>query len=252
MRDFNNDGILIGKPYQAVNEESEIQKYPIGLVYEAFGKRWRYCRAAATITPGKRGCPNLATSPWTGGDVTYGIGSDINTATGVLGGNYLDIITNVAHARTLDEFQDGIITLYPAAGIAIHQYRVIGNDVGVDTTHFRLYIDPPLAAAEVLTPCDISPSPYMNVGAPASVGTAFSVVVVPEILVTSGYFFWGQTRGPCWVTPNAGFTTASTRELEWHTNGTVKAAAGVALQRAGYLLHGNASDDDCHIMLLLE
>jgi len=70
--------------------------------------------------------------------------------------------------------------------------------------------------------------------------------------VTSGYYFWGQTRGPAWVTPNAGWNTAATRECEWHTNGTIKAATGVALQRAGYLLVNNTDADDAHIMLMLE
>ncbi len=252
MRDFNPNGEIVGRPYQSVLEESLTQKYPIGTVYESWGKRWRYCQAVATITPGHRGCPNMAASPWTGSCALYGCGSNESTASGTIGNNYVDVVT-AAHLHTLDEFQGGILTLYPAAGIAIHQYRIIGNDAGSSTTAFRIYIDPPLAATEVLTPCDIAPSPYKNIGAPASVGVDYSVVCVPEILVTSAYYFWGQTRGPCYVAAATGdWTTASSRNIVWHTNGCVKIDAANGLQHAGFLLHGTATNGDTHIQLLLE
>lgn len=253
MRDFNTDGVIVGRPYQAVNEESATQKYPVGTIYESYGKRWRYCLAAATITPGKRGCPNLAPASWTAGAMS--MGSDSTTVTGIIGDRKVLIFTggDYDEPHGVDYFQGGILNVFPAAGIAIHQYRIIGNDASFTSdTYMWVYIDPPLIANETSTPCDVMCSPYKNVGAPASVGTAYSVVCVPEILVTSGYYFWGQTKGPCWVTPNAEWTTASTREAEWHTNGTIKAAAGVALQRAGYIIYCNSADADAYIMLQLE
>ena len=42
MRDFNVNGEIVGRPYQAVNEQSLTQKYPIGMKYESWGKIWRY------------------------------------------------------------------------------------------------------------------------------------------------------------------------------------------------------------------
>lgn len=253
MRDFNPEGMIYGRPAQAVNEQSLTQKYPIGTIYEAWGKRWRYCKAVETITPGKRGCPNMAVATWTAGQ--FSMGSDQTTITGTIGSSEVIIFTGADYdlAHAIDLFQGGQITVFPAAGVAIHEYRIVGNDLSYTSdTYMKVYIDPPLAATEASTPCDLIPSPYARVGAPASVGTGRSVVVVPEILVTDTYYFWGQTRGPCWVTPNAGWTTASTRVCEFHTDGTIKAGAGVALQHAGYLLQANAADDDSHIMLMLE
>ncbi len=253
MREFNCDGIIVGRPYQSVHEYSATQKYPVGMVYEPFGHRWRYCRAAAEITPARRGCPNLTQNPWTAGG--YSFGADGCTVTGVAGSNSVILTQSGDYdiERTLDCFQDGILTLFPASGIPIWQYRIIGNDLSyTSNTLVKLYIDPPLVEAAVAVPCDGMPSPYMNVGDGESVGTQLSVVVVNELIVTNGYYFWGQTRGPAWVTPNAGFNTAATRECEWHTNGTIKAAAGVALQRAGYILVNNTDSDDAHIMLQLE
>jgi hypothetical protein len=191
------------------------------------------------------------TPPWTGADDGYGIGSDTGTASGTKGERFLDIVS-AAHLHTLDEFEDGVITLYPAAGIEIFNYRIVGNDKGSSATAFRLYVDVPLHEDAVLVPCDISPSIYSAVGAPASVGTYGTVVCVPEILVTSAYYFWGQTSGRCFVTPNAGITAASTRTVCFHTNGTIKAFAAGALQIAGNLLALNSADDDAVIQLMLE
>jgi len=255
MRDFTVDGVLVGRPHQSVHEQSATQKYPIGTIYEAFGKRWRYSRAAAAITIARRGCPNLAQNPWDAGG--YSFGCDACLATGILGENYVDVFLDTDYdiERTVDVFQGGILTAYPAAprDDEIFQYHILGNDPShTSNTYVRIYLDPPPQEAWTDVPVDGMPSPYMNVGASGSVGTQASVIIVPEIQVTSGYYFWGQTRGPAWVTPNAEWNTAATREAEWHTDGTIKAAAGVALQRAGYLLQESSDAADSHIMLMLE
>lgn len=260
MRDFNCDGIVVGRPYQSVLEQSAVQKYPAGMIFDAFGRRWRYCRAVAAITPARRGCPALIYDTWLASTATTRpqFGSDGSTATGLIGSNEV-IVTFAADYDTLrpeDVMQDGLLTLFDAAGLILDEHRIIGNDVSYTTTlandTVKIYIDPPLARTAVAVPCDGLPSPYMFCGDGESVGTATSVICVNPIIVTSGSWFWGQTRGPCWVTPNAGWQTAGTRECEWHTNGTIKAAAGVALQRAGYLLAENTDSDDAHIMLMLE
>jgi len=258
MRDFTVDGVLIGRPHQTVHEQSATQKYPIGTIYEAFGKRWRYSRAAAAITIARRGCPNLAQNPWTPGG--YSFGRDECTATGVLGENYVIVSLGAAYdiGTVVDAFQGGILTAYPAAprDDEIFQYHILGNDASYQVTladdTVKIYLDPPPQEAWVAVPVNGLPSPYMNVGASGSVGTQSSVIVVPEIQVTNGSFFWGQTKGPAWVTPNPVWNDASKREAEWHTDGTIRAAAGIALQRAGYLLTDNTDADDAHIMLMLE
>jgi uncharacterized membrane protein len=260
MRDFNSEGYIQGRPYQGIMEQSATQKYPIGMILDVFGRRYRYCRAAANITPARRGCPALIYDTWKASTATTSpqFGSDGTTVTGLEGDNFV-IATFGADYDTLrpvDCLQDGLLTLFDAAGLIIDEHRIIGNDLSYTTTlandTCKIYIDPPLARDHTAVPADGLPSPYNYCGDGGSVGTMTSVIVVNPIIVTSGYYFWGQTRGPCWVTPNAGWQTAATRECEWHTDGTIKAAAGVALQRAGYLLAENTDSDDCHIMLMLE
>jgi len=262
MREFNCDGIIVGRPDQTIHEASTTQKYPIGTIFEAFGKRYRYCRASAAIGVPRRGCPTLIHNPWLNSTATTApqFGSDQATATGVIGENEL-IITlgaNYDTVRPIDVLQDGIITLFYATG-EILQYRIIGNDLSYAVTlpddRVKLYIDPPLSIATAAVPCDCLPSPYNFVIASDSGTTQTSVICVPEIIVASGSFFWGQTRGPAWVTPNAGWNTANYRMCRWHTNGTILPAldnTALAYQLAGYLLAESADADDAHIMLLLE
>lgn len=260
MREFNCDGTIVGRPTQGILEQSATQKYPIGTIFDSFGRRYRYCRAAEAITPARRGCPALIYDTWLASTATTKpqFGSDATTVTGLAGDDFV-IATFGADYDTLrpvDCLQDGLLTLFDAAGLIIDEHRIIGNDLSYLTTlandTCKIYIDPPLVRDHTAVPADGLPSPYNYCGDGGSVGTATSVICVPPIIVTSGYYFWGQTKGPAWVTPNAGWQTASTRECEWHTDGTIKAAAGVALQRAGYLLAENTDSDDCHIMLMLE
>lgn len=260
MREFNCDGTVVGRPAQGILEQSATQKYPIGTVYEAFGRRYRYCRAAAAITPARRGCPALIYDTWLASTATTKpqFGSDASAGTGLAGDDFLVVTFGIDYdtLRPVDCLQDGLLTIFDAAGLILDEHRIIGNDAsylvsGADDT-IKVYIDPPLARDYTAVPVDGLPSPYNYCGDGGSVGTMTSVICVNPIIVSSGYYFWGQTRGPAWVTPNAGWQTAATREAEWHTDGTIKAAAGVALQRAGYLLAECTDSDDAHIMLMLE
>jgi hypothetical protein len=263
MRDFNVDGVLVGRPYQTVHEQSATQYYPVGMIYEAFGKRWRYFKAAANITIARRGCPNLSQNPWDAGG--YSFGCDSCLATGVLGENYVIVTLGADYdnvSRTVDCFQGGILTMYPPAPREdeIFQYHILGNDAsynGSGTAHdtIKIYLDPPPQESWTDVPVDGMPSPYMFVGASGSGTANTSVIVVPEIQVTNEYYFWGQTRGPAWVTPTAGWNDADHRMARWHTDGTIQAAlddSGEAYQVAGYLLAENSDSDDAHIMLMLE
>ena len=253
MRDFDCNGEIVGRPVQAVNEESLVQKYPIGIKYDSWGKRWRYCHAVAGIAVAHRCAFNLATSPWTGADDGYSIGSGgggAGTITGSAGDTKV-LVTTAAHLHTLDEFQNGILNVFIAATPnQVWQFRVIGNDVGYDTTHFYAYIDPPLPVAMAAAPCDMMPSPYMNTADDGTTST--TVVCVPELVITSGYYYWGQTLGPCYVS-GYGSTTVNQRTIGANIPaGSSEAYATIGKQCIGWMIAANAADDDSTIMLTLE
>ena len=190
---------------------------------------------------------------WTAGAMS--MGSDATSVTGSQGDSRVLVTTGADYDEThaKDYFFGGTLTIFPSAGDVIYRHAITGNDASFGSdVYFYAYIDPPLAADCSAVPCDVMSSPYAYVGAPGSVGTGYSVICVPSVLVTQYYYFWGQTRGPCFITPNAEWTTASTREAEFHTDGTIKAGAGVALQRAGFIIYCNSADADANVMLMLE
>jgi hypothetical protein len=268
MRDQTYDGnIYGGRPTQSVHEQSGTQKYPLGTLYEAFGKKWRYCKAFnGNITPAHRGCPSSNESPWQAAWTTAGgegFGSGASTATGYEGEDWFILTLGAKDdvARVVDQLQGGLITLYRPAprDNEIFQFRIMGNDLPYQTTlandTMKIYVDPPLLEDYAAVPCDGSQSLYRGIEPPVTMGTSRSVIVVPEIIVTSHYYFWGQTRGPCFVTPGvAGWITVNTRGVRFGANGCVWpiVEADGGYQYAGYLLHDNTTLDDSHIMLMLE
>jgi hypothetical protein len=262
LKDFNEDGILRGRPYQEINVASTTQYYPVGTKFERHGRTYRYCKAAAAITISHRGCPNLAYIPWHS-ENTY-TSKMYRVVSGDSGAKECIVTLDdscVTNSQTKDYFAGGWLVMFHS-GSVIAQFRVTGSDVSYVSTasgsnyeDIKIYLDEALPWALVADTDigDLHPSPYMNVGASTSVGTYGSVVCVPGIDVASGSWFWGQTKGPCWVTPNAGITTAAVRDVYFHTNGTIKVNSGDGLQRAGYLLDfGDGSQDDALIMLQLE
>jgi hypothetical protein len=252
MREFDKEGTVVGTPYQSVMEASTTQKYPIGTLYETFGSRWRYCKAASAITVPHRGCPAMQPASWTAGVMS--MGSDQTTVTGAIGDTKVLIFTGADYdlAHALDYFQGGELVIFGSThGPA--QYRIIGSDVSfTSNTYMYIYINPALVTAEAGVACDVMANPYAFVGAAVDVVNTHSVVCVPHIAVASGSFFWGQTKGPCFITSSTEWKTASTREAEFGVGGTIKAGAGVALQHAGFQIHVTTADEDSYIMLKLE
>jgi len=258
MRPFNVKGIVEGRPYQTPHQQSAVQLYPIGTKLEAYGKTWRYCKAAENITIARRGAPALIYNPWKAGDPQFG--SDGATVSGTIGESF--VVATFAGdydvAKAADVLQGGLLTLYPASprDDEIFEYTILGNDAsyGADV-YCKIYVYPALSETWAACPADGLPSPYSAIGASGSGTTTRSFLVVPEIQVTSAHYFWGQTRGPAWVTPNAGWQTANYRSCAFHTNGTIIPyldSSGVAKQYCGYLLADNVDADDAHIMLMLE
>jgi hypothetical protein len=251
MREFDKEGTVVGVPYQSVMEESAVARYPIGTLYEKFGARWRYCKAYEAITIPHRGCAAMQPASWTAGVMS--MGSDSTTVTGIKDDTKVLIFTggdyDIAHA--VDYFQGGMMVIFTAT--EIQQHRIIGNDASfTSNTYMYIYIEPGLLVARDGIACDVMSNPYAFVGSSASVGTGESVVCVPQITVQSGYYFWGQTKGPCFVTPSTEWKTASTRMAEFGVGGTIKAGTGVALQIAGFQIYDTTDDEDSYIMLMLE
>ena len=254
MRDFNTNGLLVGKPSQRTSEVSTIQKYPIGTVYENHGKRFRYCRACAASTITHTGLPNMSLH---GGDTGGGVYGVMGTI-GYKGnkGDMFVIMANVANGNPqtifpLDWFYNGTINFYiPHADYTdLLSMRISGSDVATAAA-VKLYLDEPL-------PCDIAvtvfaeahPSPYLNIGANDSVGADYAAVVVNHVELAIGDYFWGQTRGPCYVCRNVGVDTSARRKV--FISGLIEDEASNDIrQQVGYAIMPRLSDG--MVMLMLE
>ena len=263
LGDMNDDGVVRGRPYQEVGEIAAAQNYPIGMKLERHGRIYRYCKAYEAITITNRGCPNMVDYPWIATSVRSAKFVSCNSF--VAGDRKItltvdDVVEGDPYAAlTKNYFTGGFINCFFDTN-AIQTIRVSGNEIGTvnassaANTDIILYLDEPFAK-NYASGCsvDLYASPYIAVGASGSKTAYASVVVVPHVAVTSGYFFWGQTQGPCWVTPTAGITTANVRDVVFHSDGTVKVNTGDGLQRAGYIMYkGDGSQDDSTIMLQLE
>lgn len=253
MRDFNTDGMVVGRPYQEIYEQSLIQKYPIGMIHQRHGRRWRYSYAAETFVFAHRGCPNLNIVPGdTGGDV-HGIEKNLY-ATAKAGET--SVLVQNAAAGTLfpvDYFVGGLMVVF-STGLNpdIFCLRVSGNDL-FSATYGKVYLDEPLPVdMTIVFGVNLHPSPYSRVGSSQSGAATKTVVVVPSIKVTAGNWFWGQTKGPCWVTPSP---YGGGRNKVWNTDGTIidatttdiRQLAGVAMARDATGTYG-----DGVILLMLE
>lgn len=265
MRDFNSDGVLVGRPKLGLNYHGSEQIYPCGTIHERHGRRYRYCHAVEDFVFAGRGNPNLAHIPWHA-ENTYGVRGAVKVAVKA-GDNKVIVKINdsiVTNSRIPDYFVDGVAWMLEpneagTAGYVVIRPRISGSDISYADTDasyedILIYLDEPLikdiAAAQQ---CDLYPSPYRNIGASASVGVYASVVCVACSEADDGDWFWGQTRGPCWCTPTAGITAGATRMVVFANDGAIKAAPGSAEQIAGYLLHrGDGAQDDAEIMLMLE
>jgi hypothetical protein len=271
MRDINMEGLVVGRPRQDIHEQSAVQIYPAGIMHERHGRRFRYCHAAEAIPLPHRGSPNLAYVPWHTDNIYACKGLSVNAAAAgdkkitVTFDDYIKD-TSPYNAKIEDYFQGGYAVVFNIAadnGI-IGVFRISGSEISTVNADSAanedmiIYLDEALPYAltpdaDPATSVDLYPSPYRNQGAGASVGTLGRVTAIPMIAITSGYWFWGQTKGPAWVTPTAGITTANVHEVVFHTDGTVKVNTGDGLQRAGYMImRGDGSADDSLIMLDLE
>ena len=265
MTDINQSGRMEGKLRDDfdVFHPSATQLYPIGFEMTLHGRTWRYSRAAEAITVAHRGLPCLVDYPWIATSLyslkglstnDMSVGAALRKSIVVEADDYSQDTTPYASIKK-NFFAGGFCNIfYSSALIGCH--RITGSEIATANAttaanlDIILYFDEPLPTAiDASCTMDVYPSPYMCCGASDS-GTGWSsFVAVAPCAVTADYFFWGQTKGPCWVTPNVGITATGVRDMCFHTNGTIKLPVA-GLQRAGYIMYkGDNTQDDAMIML---
>jgi len=262
-------GTLEGK-WQSIYEESAIQNFPIGTRFQLDDRVFRYCKATTALRA-LNGAKN-ANYPREGSTaaVVYVAGTDQVT----LAMN--DHGTDYVAEQVADYWKDGYIwIMYPSDTTQYGQiYRIKSSSVAFGTIPAK-YVTLTLYEALKATIAASSwhtawANPYSNVK--KSDSARMSVICVPLIPVTSGYYFWGQTWGPIFMSCShaAPGLTDNDREIYFHESreGEIVPGSQVVFtagqpfnQRAGFLLTnttpwtnvGDASEPggDSFIMLQL-
>ena len=216
------------------------QRYVLGQrLKRPDGSVYRYCLATTGGVDGYHACNALAT------DVI----AEVLTIAAAIGDTQFAITET---GFTKNQLQGAYVFIYDASGGGQKRY-VTGNEASGSTTTI-IYVSEPFDQAIAGTEyCEMFANPY-SLCTKTATGKA-SAVAVPACTADSGEYFWGQTRGPCVVSPGETITPSGHRRgVGFGTNGAVFLLynhhdAGMAY--AGYVLNYNSNDGPL-IMLQLE
>lgn len=218
---------------------------------------FRYCKAAAALGGLMRAAINSNYAPGCTGHANEDGFEGAPSAAVAAGGVSVTFADTTARAK--DYYQDGYLVTYPSGHYQMQRIR--SSDVGAGTT-VTVYLEEELTTA-ITTSTGLTAylSPYSAVKAGMSTNQYYEAFVcVPPRPVTSGYYFWGQVRGPCGITPHGGTwpgSAANYRDVFFWIDGTIDPSSVAdptsGYQRAGYLLSSTVSSyGDLFVYLQLD
>lgn len=223
---------------------STTKAFPIGMKgVMPDGRVFRYCLADANLGN------HLGAAS---GDVIH----EQQTAGALEAGDF--DITIVMGSGAEDKYAGGFIEIHPPAGGVVQAaLKVKGNDASGGTNMVLHLAEPILVDVDDDTFTGLHESAYNSII--VKTGGTTSVVVVPRVAITSGEYFWGQTRGPTICTAGFGSgqgKTANERSVWFNTDGAIGCPTDLTItegyQYAGYMIHDTAATDDIFFYLQLE
>ena len=258
------DGLVVNKQYsgggliangvdQDIDVESQTQNFEIGTRLVIDDRVFRYCKAGDTLRSMLEG-------------LNAGVPTECNThgVESAAGSDEVTILDETA--RVVDYYKGGYIWImkipHEATGLG-QFYRIKSstvNDPGGGGTFVTLTLERTLAFAVPATTWTTTwTNIYGNVR-PGILAKA-SLVCMPLIPVTSGYYFWGQTWGPIFL--QCGYSPGSKnydREFYYKSDhyGVLPGSeidfsslGNVIPQRIGFLLVNTVNGTDNFMMLQL-
>jgi hypothetical protein len=218
-----------------IYSESATQLYPLGTRLQVDDRVFRYCRAGSAID---RFIAGANTDQWT-------LTNEEPNASAAAGATSMSVVNTTA---TINQYAGGWVVIFTDP---LQMRRILANDAsdGTDTT---VYLDGGLEEAVTKDSTWVTgyPSIYYDVRSPATISSYvdyISFVCVPVINVTSTYYFWGQTWGPCYGVADVTVpgSAANQREIYFATSGNLSDygdnEAGTGAQYAGFLLPRTSS-----------
>jgi hypothetical protein len=213
---------------QGLFEISSVAKHDLGTRMQlADGRVFYYALSGGTATAGKPLTPTIQATPANYLNMAV-------TAAAAIGDTKVSI-TNGGDVLVADEFAGGFLGVYTTG----EQYKVshhaaVAGGAGVD-----IYLHDPLRVAmTTASKVNLSGSPYWKVKNYTAV-TDF-IVGVPTVSITSGYYGWVQTWGPCNILNSVALDNGEVAGLAAAGAGTVKwaTAADAVLHTTPMIGHG--------------
>ena len=238
--------------------ESAVQRYPIGTQFKRDGRIYRYCKAGEAMAVGHQGFLKVSRTVCPGG--TGGGGSEAALYQAAAAEDTVIWLGDTTD-RAKDYYEDGFMVVMNDL-LHYNRYRIIGSDIATTLDYVKVKIAPPgLKAAHAIAAGTVGAyrSPWIDIRSMLTAANQswFSPVGMAPFAITSGYFFWLQTAGPCWGTGASTWPgqTANQRTVMANTDGSLIGitATTYLYQRVGYLLSGTQSDyGDVFFMLQLD
>lgn len=223
------------------------------------GRIFRYCKSLGTLYAGY-GAANIANN------TVARLINSVTPAAYVAGQQQIKITIAATEGYAgdgviaADELVGSPIVLGHGAAALTENRIIVGNSAGASGGGtIQLLLDEPLDLAhDAGVACEVPLNHYRYLSKGSLEYSAF--VCVPRVAVTTGYNFWGQTRGPCWCVPGGGDAspgdTANDRTAYFVGDGSVNFGYALTIengyQRAGYALDGTQSGTGLMPMIFLQ
>ena len=239
-----SDGPISGGQWQPLYEQSAIQNFPIGTRLQVQDRTFHYACAGGTTAVAMKAGHNASAE------------CSANTAATAYAAGVKTIIFLDTDTRAAHYYQNGYAWVMNLTSGVYQFLKIKDSDVALAADNqvtLHLY-DPLPFAIPASTWLTVHRNPYASILF-TTVNTS-SMVGVPLIPVTSGYYFWIQTWGPCFGTAMSAIpgAAANDRAIYFNSDGALINGASLTtngMQYAGYLLPNTAAGGDQFYQLQL-
>jgi len=258
--------LLLGARPTDESMSTELSQYYAGTTqYHAFGRRlitndgkvFRHSLSSGLCYTGRGNVFSRAIDDATGAG---GIDYAVLAADAPAGSNFVKMTNTGSSAIAKNALAGGQILMKPTETYTdahLMMRTVIANSAAAATSGVcTIHLDAPTETALTTSHyAFVMPSPYSDVSYDASsVGKSFAGLAATYISAT-GYYFWVQTWGACWVAnQNAVGRTSLYRSVYWREDGSLDIHSSIGTnvtdQRAGIILDNNDSANGSTVIRL--
>jgi len=203
------------------------------------GRVYRYCLATTGGVDGYHGCMSLAD------DVIGEVITVTSPSAAASIGGLSTYITETGFVK--DQLVGAYIFIYDASGGG--QFRRVAHNDASLTSKTKIYVDEPWDQAIAGTEyAEMFENPW-SLCTKTATGKA-CIIAVPACTAAASYYFWGQTWGPCVVSPGETIVpSGDIRQVVFGSNGAIFLETTHSdYQTAGFILNYN-SDNGPLLML---